>query len=76
MTPKTDKSVRSILNNLYQDANAVEDFDPVIANGEVDIALTQLAEWIEGEKEFPEDTYRREILNATLDHLIEKLRNK
>ena len=42
----THKSARELLNSLYQDGNAVEGFDPVIANGEVDIALAQLAELV------------------------------
>ena len=47
----TYKSVREILNSLYQDANTINHFDPVIANNSIDSALRQISELIGREKE-------------------------
>lgn len=47
MKPKKPekKTVREILNSVYQDGNVSGDFDPVIANGTIDIALREIEEY-------------------------------
>ena len=65
---KGDKmnEAREILNKLYQDAIGVE-FNPVIANEEVDTALKQLRELVERKKKAIIDSMERGYNQAISD---------